>query len=228
MEPMRVRNFVAAACTVVAAAATAVATPVVAGFALPRAAAECPDAELIFARGRLESTAAGRIGDALYAALVQRTAKSVGLYGVNYPADNQIEMGANDMSRRVQEMVATCPDTKLVLGGYSLGAAAADVVLAVSRPMMGFKKPLPAGAEPHIAAVALFGNGTQWLGPIGKANPVYNGKIIEQCHAADPVCTVTPNIDVFKANWNDHLQAGYIDSGMVNQAADFIAARINS
>ena len=32
--------------------------------------------------------------------------------------------------------------------------------------------------------------------------------------------------DTWKNNWPDHLAGAYIDSGMVNQAADFVAGRI--
>ena len=32
--------------------------------------------------------------------------------------------------------------------------------------------------------------------------------------------------DAWKNNWPDHLAGAYIDSGMVNQAADFVAGRI--
>jgi cutinase len=51
----------------------------------------------------------------------------VGSYGVNYPADVSPAKGANDMSARVQSMARSCPNTREVLGGYSLGAAAADL-----------------------------------------------------------------------------------------------------
>ena len=57
-------------------------------------------------------------------------------------------------------MANNCPDTRIVLGGYSLGAAVTDVVLAVPFAFFGFDKPLPPGADQHIAAVALFGNGS--------------------------------------------------------------------
>ena len=43
-------------------------------------------------------------------------------YGVNYPADVDPAKGANDMSNHVQSMAKHCPNTREVLGGYSLGA----------------------------------------------------------------------------------------------------------
>ena len=107
---------------------------------------------------------------------------------MRYPADNQIDVGANDMSRTVQSTAANCPNTRIVLGGYSLGAAVTDVVLAMPFAFFGFDNPLPPEMEQHIAAVALFGNGIQWAGPIGSFNPLYRDRTIELCHGDDPIC----------------------------------------
>ncbi|WP_422749843.1 cutinase family protein [Mycobacterium sp. WMMD1722] len=189
------------------------------------AAQSCPQAELIFARGRVESPGAGVIGNNLISALRNRTDKDIDLYAVQYPADHEIDVGANDMSSRIQDMAARCPDTRLVLGGYSLGAAVTDVVLAAPIAAFGFKKPLPPGMDQHIAAVALFGNGAAWVGPITNFSPLYRERTIELCHGADPICNpADPN--TWENNWPDHMARAYIDAGMVNQAADFIAGRI--
>ena len=188
-------------------------------------AAPCPDAELIFARGRIESPGAGQIGNALVSALRSKTGKNIALYAVRYPADTEIDIGANDMSSRVQHMSATCPNTRLVLGGYSLGAAVTDVVLAVPFAAFGFDEPLPPGADTHIAAVALFGNGIAWVGPIANFNPLYQERTIELCHGDDPICNPT-DPENWEDYWSDHLAPAYISAGMVNQAADFIAPRI--
>lgn len=192
----------------------------------PRAAAAgCPDVEVIFARGRLESPGTGALGNAFVNALRSKTGKNIGVYAVQYPADTQVDLGANDMSQHIQYMINNCPDTKLVLGGYSLGAAVTDVVLAVPFDVFGFKSPLPAGADSHIAAVALFGNGVQWVGPITNFNPLYRERTIELCHGADPVCNpADPN--TWQDNWPAHLAGAYINSGMANQAADFVAGRL--
>jgi cutinase len=188
-------------------------------------AAPCPQVELIFARGRLESPGAGQIGNALVSALRNKTGKDIDLYAVKYPADTEIDLGANDMSQRVQYMTANCPDTRLVLGGYSLGAAVTDVVLAVPIAAFGFESPLPPGSDQHIAAVSLFGNGIAWVGPISNFNPLYRDRTIELCHGDDPICNPTdPNN--WQDYWPDHLAPAYIKAGMVNQAADFVAARV--
>jgi cutinase len=79
--------------------------------------------------------------------------------------------------------------------------------------------------DQHIAAVALFGNGSQWVGPITNFSPTYNDRTIEQCHGADPICNpADPN--TWQDNWPQHLAGAYISSGMVNQAADFVAGKV--
>ncbi|UVO10714.1 cutinase family protein [Mycobacterium sp. SVM_VP21] len=193
--------------------------------AVAPASAACPDVEVVFARGRLESPGAGAVGNAFVSALRSKTSKYVSLYAVNYPADNQIDQGANDMSAHIQNTINGCPNTRIVPGGYSLGAAVTDVMLAVPFSAFGFNNPLPPGADEHIAAVALFGNGSQWVGPITNFNPIYNDRTIEQCHGADPICNpADPN--TWEENWPQHLASAYISSGMVNQAADFVAGKL--
>jgi cutinase len=189
------------------------------------AAAPCPDVEVVFARGRTESPGVGTLGNAFVNALRSRVNKNIGVYAVRYPADTEVDVGANDMSGHVQYMIGNCPNTRLVLGGYSLGAAVTDVVLAVPFTAFGFKNPLPADADGHIAAVALFGNGAGWVGPITNFNPAYRDRTIELCHGADPICNPA-DPDTWKNNWPDHLAGAYIDGGMVNQAADFVAGRL--
>lgn len=227
---MRIRGTLISAVAVLVAAATMVLGP----SALPRgafgaapvaSAAGCPDVEVIFARGRLESPGAGVIGNAFVSALRSRVHRNIGLYAVKYPADNQVDVGANDISQRIIYNINNCPNTRLVLGGYSLGAAATDMVLALPITILGFKTLLPPDAGSHIAAVALFGNGTQWLGPITNFSPEYRDRTIELCHGADPICNPA-DPDTWEANWPDHLAAAYQKAGMIDQAADFVAGRL--
>lgn len=191
------------------------------------ASAACPDAEVVFARGRQEPAGAGVLGNAFVSALRSKVNKSIGLYAVRYPADTEVAVGANDMSAHVQSTINSCPDTRIVLGGYSLGAAVTDVVIAAPGAMFGFNNPLPPGADQHIAAVALFGNGTQWVGPITNFNPVYHDRTIDLCHGADPICNPA-DPHTWSDNWNQHMAGGYIQDGLVNQAADFVAGKLNS
>lgn len=186
------------------------------------AAPPCPGAEVVFARGREEPPGAGLVGDAFANSLRVKTQLPLGVYGVNYPADVDPAKGANDMSAHVQYMAKHCPNTREVLGGYSLGAVAADLVIAVTQPSFGFKNPLPPGMDQHVAAVALFGNGTQRvLGPVPGFSPAFAGKTIEECAPGDPICNGNG-----KAVWASHLQPSYIDSGLVDQAAAFAAGKL--
>lgn len=197
----------------------------------PVQAAPCPGVEVVFARGRTEPPGAGQVGNAFIDALRSKTDKSVGTYAVNYPADIEVIEGANDMSRRIQYTAANCPDTALVLGGYSLGAAVADIVLGAPITMFGYTNPLPPAMSDRIAAVALFGNGTiPFFGPISEISPTYGGKTIDLCTATDPICSGNLNPDDiigdFVGKWSAHQQPAYIDSGLVDEAAAFAAARL--
>ena len=179
----------------------------------PATAAPCPQVEVIFARGRSEPPGAGQIGNAFV------------------DADIEVIEGANDMSNRIQFMAANCPNTALVLGGYSLGAAVADIVLGAPKAMFGYTNPLPPQMSDRITAVALFGNGTiPFFGPVSEISPVYGGKTIDLCTETDPICSGSLNPDDpigdFVGNWSAHQQPAYIDSGLVDQAAAFAAARL--
>ena len=199
-------------------------TPVPAPGMLPKASAGCPDAEVDFARGREEAPGVGEVGQAFINSLQKREPRmSIGAYGINYPADVSVTKGSNDMSAHVQSMAASCPNTKLVLGGYSLGAAAADVVVAMNQPGFGYTDPLPPAMDQHVAAVALFGNATQRVvGDVPGPSPGFAGKIIDLCAAGDPICTA----GIHDMHWSSHLQASYISSGLVDQAAGFVAGKL--
>ena len=206
-----------------AAIALLASVPVSAQPAIPVASAvSCPGAEVVFARGREEPPGVGYVGDALVSSLQAKLRNMpIGSYGANYPADVDPAKGANDMSAHVQYMARKCPNTREVLGGYSLGAVAADLVIALTKPGFGFTNPLPPGADQHVAAVALFGNGTQrFLGPVPEFSPAFAGKTIEECAAGDPICSGGD------AQWSSHLQPAYINSGLVDQAAAFVAGKL--
>jgi cutinase len=208
--------------------AAAVVASVAAGLVLSMpvaSAAACPDVEVVFARGRTEAPGTGVLGNAFISALRSKVNKNIGVYAVNYPADYQVDVGANDMSQHVQSMANNCPNTRLVLGGYSLGAAVTDVVLAAPIGALGFNSPLPPDMDQHIAAVALFGNGSQWVGPISAFGGVYGDRTIELCHGADPICNPA-DPKTWSNNWPAHLANAYIQAGMPNQAADFVAGKL--
>lgn len=187
---------------------------------VPRASASCPNVDVVFARGTDEPPGVGKVGGAFVSSLREQTRKSVGAYGVNYPADKDFLAaadGANDASTHIQQMAVNCPGTEVVLGGYSQGAAVIDIVTAAPVGGLGFRRPLPAAAADHVAAIALFGNPTgRGGGLMGALTPNFEGKTIDLCNPGDPICSGG-------MQWSSHLS--YVP-GLTNKAATFVANRV--
>jgi cutinase len=186
--------------------------------ALPTAAAGCNDVQVVFARGTDEPPGIGRVGQAFVNALRPKIGnRSMGVYAVNYPASYDFLAaadGANDASAFIQGVMNDCPNTRLVLGGYSQGAAIMDIITAVPFPAIGFNNPLPPNAPDHIAAIAVFGNPTAKVGLPLTSSPVYGGRAIDLCNAGDPICTSGDDVPAHRAYGND---------GSAVQAASFVA-----
>ncbi|ORW84287.1 cutinase [Mycobacterium riyadhense] len=194
-------------------------------------AAPCPDVEVTFARGTDEPPGVGGVGQAFIDSLrSQVRGRSIGVYPVNYPATEDLapsaSAGASDASAHVQSMVANCPNTKLVLGGYSQGAGVIDLITIARASVAGFNAAtLSAEEADHVAAVAVFGNPTtRYLGgPISEISPWYGHKAIDLCAPGDPVCSpgglsLPTHDELFSP---EHLS--YVNSGMPSQAATFVA-----
>jgi cutinase len=207
-----------------AVALTAVAlavAPAVSGLGLASAqAAGCPDIEVVFARGTDEPPGIGRVGQAFVDSLRgQVGGRSVGVYAVSYPATFDFLAaggGANNASGHIQYMVNNCPNTRLVLGGYSQGAAVIDVIAAVPFPAIGFDAPLPPNVPQHVAAIAVFGNPSAKVGLPLTVSPVWGAVTIDLCEPGDPVCSNGDNFEAHK--W-------YVPA-MTSQAAAFVAGRL--
>ncbi|WP_103036189.1 cutinase family protein [Mycobacterium avium] len=204
--------------------------PALVGPAAPAAADSCPDVEVVFARGTSEPPGVGRIGQSFVDTLRSRLgAKSVGVYPVNYPATTDFPTaadGISDAGAHVQQMAANCPRTKMVLGGYSQGAAVMGFVTESAVPdgvqLVQSLQPMPAAVANHVAAVALFGKpSAQFMSIINEPpvtiGPLYAAKTIELCVPRDPICSGAVNPAA-------HRQ--YVEAGMVDQAVDFTAGRV--
>lgn len=186
------------------------------------AAAKCPDVEVIFARGTDEPPGLGVVGKALVDALKPMIkGKSVSTYAVKYPATwdfAQVATGANDASVRVQTTATRCPATKIVLGGYSQGAAVIDVVATSPVAGLGYRAPLPAAAVPHVAAIAVFGNPSARIGqPLTRMSPGFGARTADLCNTNDPICSPGRDFDA-------HVT--YPQSGLVKLAAQWVAAHV--
>jgi cutinase len=189
----------------------------------PSAVADpCPDVEVVFARGTNDAPGLGRPGQAFADALrAQIGGRSLTTYAVNYPASYDFLAaadGATDAASRISALVASCPSTRIVLGGYSQGAAVVDMLAGI--PPLGNKvgevgsaPPLPSSLLPNVAAVAVFGNpATKFGNPVTAS--VFGGKAIDLCKDGDPICS---------RGRNPFAHSDYVTSGMTDQAANFVA-----
>ncbi|WP_422749961.1 cutinase family protein [Mycobacterium sp. WMMD1722] len=198
-------------------------------------AESCPDVDVIFARGTFEPPGVGVTGQAFIDALQARLApRTVEASPVDYPASLDFTNGAGagvvDASAKVTDEASRCPKTKIVLGGYSQGAAVSGYVTSDTIPATfplpeGITGPLPAQLAGHVAAVALFGKPSPaFLDFLVRGAPpidighLYAAKTIELCAPGDPVCSPT----------GDQRQAhgSYPTNGMVDQAVDFAVRAI--
>jgi len=211
----------------IATALATVAAPLVFVVAPAAHGAECPDVELIFARGTSEPDGAGRVGQALASQLApQLGGRSLGVYGVNYPATYDFLAaadGAADATNRIAAMSQRCPSTRYVLGGYSQGAAVVDMLIGI--PPLGEKvgdvgsaPPLPAGLADRVAAIAVFGNPSAKFGrPVSIAMTPFAGKGIDLCNDGDPICS---------QGRNPFAHTSYEKTALVAQAAGFVSAML--
>jgi cutinase len=199
-------------------------------------AAPCSDVEVVFARATTEPPGIGGVGQAFLDSLRSQVGgSSVGAYAVNYPASDDFapsaSAGAADASAHVQSTAANCPNTRMVLGGYSQGALVIDLITAYPVPLAGFvPAPMPREVADHVAAVAVFGNpADRYVGlPLTAVSPSYGAKTIDLCASGDPVCSgggvmsVPSRDEMFS---DAHLS--YLKSGMPSQAAAFVASRLS-
>jgi len=103
---------------------------------IPSAVADpCPDIELVFARGTGEPPGMGRVGDALVATLAPLLdGRTLGTYAVNYPASLNFlttSAGADNARGHIAWTAGACPGTRIVLGGFSQGAAVVSMLAGV-------------------------------------------------------------------------------------------------
>ncbi len=201
----------------------AAATVLGPGAASAQAAESCPDVEVVFARGTAEPVGLGRVGQAFVDDLqTMLGGRTVASYAVNYPASydflQSAPLGADDASAHIQATAAACPSTSIVVGGYSQGAAAVDLITADPNATFGFGRPMPPAVADHISAVAVFGNPSNKIGrPLTAISPLYGAKTIDLCNGADPVCS----------NGDDRpAHSQYVQAGFAQQAANFVAGKI--
>ena len=173
------------------------------GSAIPSASADpCPDVQVVFARGTGEPPGVGPTGQAFVDSLRSRVGpRSFDVYPVNYPASNEWDTGLDgirDAGAHVVSMAHDCPKTKMVLGGYSQGAAVMGFVTSAAVPdgvdPATVPKPMDPDVADHVSSVVLFGmpntRAMNFLNePPVVIGPLYQAKTIKVCAIEDPVCS---------------------------------------
>ena len=210
-------------------AATAASSALLSAPAPSASGQPCPDVEVVFARGTTEDPGVGPTGQAFVDSLRSRVGpRSLGVYPVDYPATTDFGTaldGIRDASAHVRSTAASCPNTQMVLGGFSQGAAVMGFVTSNVIPdgaPDGVPNPMLPDVANHVAAVALFGKPNDRFmraihEPSVAVGPLYAGKTIDLCVPDDLICSSG-------MDFNAHMQ--YEDSGMVDQAATFTAGHL--
>lgn len=209
------------------------------------AAPACADVHVLFARGTAEEAPPlGITGIAFGNSVRNRLPRqSVRVEAVAYAASADFEhrvafaesfvAGMRAAQQRVTSIAAHCPDTRIVLGGYSQGAALIaytinagyDLPQQYQQYRRYLPDPLPAEIAPHVAAVVEFGPpSARFLRQAGvpplEAQAAYRGKTVRYCVTGDTICNGAP-IDI-----PNPLHLLYSVNGMTDQAADFVARRL--
>ena len=211
------RKVVASVCTVLACAAGL-------GSAPAGAQTTCGDIEVVFARGTGEPAGIGRVGQAFTDALRPLVGgRTVTTYAVDYPADYDFltaAAGANDAAAHIADMAARCPSTKLVLGGYSQGAAVVDLLAGV--PPLGNKlggdiaPALDPSLVPYVSAAVAFGNPSAKFS-VPLTNSVFGDRAIDLCKDGDPICS---------RGRNPFAHSDYVTANLPQQAASYVGGFI--
>lgn len=203
------------------------ATTTVGAGAAPAHADDCADVALVFARGTGEPPGLGRVGQALADALRPRLGgRSLSTYGVNYPAGINFlttGAGADDAAANIAATAAQCPGTRIVLGGFSQGAAVVAMLAGVN-PLgntvgnFGSAPPLAPPLVDRIAAVAVFGGPAARFGTPLSTTGAFAGRTIDLCATGDPICE--------PGGRSRAAHNGYEFAPFPGQAAGFIAGRV--
>ena len=201
---------------------------------IPSAAADpCPDVQVVFARGTDDPPGVGPTGQAFIDSLRPRVgAKSLDVYPVDYPATydwtNAGKDGIRDAGAHIVSMAHDCPNTKMVLGGYSQGAAVMGFVTSAVVPdgidPATVPKPMDPEVANHVSSVVLFATpndrAMNFFGePPVVIGPLYQAKTIKVCAPEDPICSDGMNFtahDTYPSN-----------GAMIDKGAAFAASQLS-
>ncbi|PPQ72420.1 hypothetical protein CVT26_003783 [Gymnopilus dilepis] len=151
--------------------------------AAPSIRQSCADVTVIFARGSTEPPPIGLLVGPQFEAALQSAlgSRSLNFVGVDYAAsllrylEGGDRQGAATMAQDVESAAASCPETKIVMSGYSQGGEL--IHLAVPE--------LPAATQDRINAIVIFGDpedGQPFPGNLNSVEKTF-------CHEGDNICS---------------------------------------
>ncbi|KAK2629384.1 hypothetical protein QTJ16_000204 [Diplocarpon rosae] len=177
------------------------------GSSTQNAGSACKGMTLIFARGTTEGGNMGKVvGPPFAQALGKAMGGDLAVQGVEYPADikgflaDGDAAGSQKMAALVTQMMTACPETKVVMAGYSQGGQ-----LVHNAANM-----LPPDVMAQVNSAVIFGDPMN--GKAVGSLPAAQTKVI--CHQGDNICQ----------GGNTILQP-HLTYGMnANEAAKFVAS----
>ncbi|KAH6656629.1 cutinase [Truncatella angustata] len=167
-------------------ASTTVATPFdkrqsLAGITQNGLSGSCKGMTVIFARGTTEAGNVGSVaGPPFFQALSSKVGGDLAVQGVEYPADipgflaGGDAAGSKKMASLVSQAMTKCPDTKVVMAGYSQGG----------QLVHNAAKMMSSATASKVAAAVIFGDPDNGDAVQGVSSA--NTKVI--CHTGDNIC----------------------------------------
>ncbi|CAL3966500.1 hypothetical protein PZA11_003137 [Diplocarpon coronariae] len=151
------------------------------GSSTQNAGSACKGMTLVFARGTTEGGNMGMVAGPPFAqALAKKMGGDLAVQGVEYPADVKGFLAGGDaagsqkMATLVTQMMAACPNTKMVMAGYSQGGQLVHNAATM----------LPPDVMAQVNSAVIFGDPMN--GKAVGALPAAQTKVI--CHQGDNIC----------------------------------------
>ncbi|KAL2064125.1 hypothetical protein VTL71DRAFT_4619 [Oculimacula yallundae] len=148
----------------------------------------CKPMMVVFARGTTEQGNVGSLAGPPWFAAMEKAAGAgnVAVQGVNYPADvpgflaGGDKKGSATMATMVMQAITSCPDSAVVMGGYSQGGQLVHNAAAMLPPAMAAK----------VSSAVIFGDPMNGKPVAG----VSAAQTMVVCHTGDLICAGTSTI----------------------------------
>lgn len=189
---------------------------------------ECKPVTVIFARGTIELGNVGSItGPPFFNALdVVLGAENVAVQGVDYPAsilgylEGGDKGGAATAAALLNQAASQCPDTQIVLSGYSQGAQVVHLGEAQVSPEVAARIAAIVSLSCRMSVRHELICPKVVFGDPDKGQPFANvdsSKVQTYCFFADLICDMLPVVDTYHLSYSvDAVPAAEFVAGLVN------------